>query len=136
MLNILKQQYGYLISRPKFAKSKISNVMNTGQSVLTIFRYPLVPGWNKKEVNIYIVIPCGYPVACPRHFFTDPLTLANGSMPSCTSWWGGCYTCDYCIEGIPTGSQWWSLNISNWNPNRDILRGYVGAIERRLKITI
>lgn len=97
-----------------------------GTVLIIIPRMPLPPGWSRPEVDVWFVVPLGYPVASPDTFWTQAdLRLWNGGFPANTQ-----------LNANYGGSElglWFSVHPSAWNPNRDNLLTYVRLIESRLR---
>lgn len=93
---------------------------------VSIPNYPLPAGWNKQTINVYFVVPAGYPTAKPDCFWTDrDLLLANGATPANAS--------VNVAHGEPEQLLWFSYHLSSWNPNTDNLLTYVRVIQKRLE---
>lgn len=85
------------------------------------------------HAKVYFVVPCSYPGPSPcGSFFTQPMDLANGCHPRGTSHWEGCWSVDYNISIVPSGSQWWRLDLHRWDGQRDTLLTYARVIKQRL----
>ena len=97
-----------------------------GTALVQLRDFVLPAGWNKRQTNVYFLVPVGYPVARPDTFWTDPgLCLASGAIPANT---GGKQE-----SGVPPNLLWFSWHPSTWNPNRDTLVTYAEMIGRRFE---
>jgi len=106
-----------------FARAELIQIPN-GTYLVKLYDFRLPKGWNQQTVNVYFLLPVGYPVARPDTFWTDPgLTLLNGGPPANTG--------TNQPEGVPPGLLWFSWHPSAWNPNRDTLSTYVAIIRQR-----
>ena len=79
---------------------------------LVVKRWKLVPGWNKKEARILLLIPPGYPTTPPDNFFTDAdFRLEGGAQPGSTS-----------FASPVDGQQWlqfsYHVEASDWQPDK------------------
>lgn len=128
--------------------------------LVTIHRFPLPSGvWRDQEcvsvkpnhlggtdtrfedreiltrAKVYFVVPCSYPGAWPcSGFFTQPMRLVRGGTPRGSCWWHGCWSVDYNVSCVPSGSQWWRLNLYKWDSQRgDTLLSYARVIQQRLR---
>lgn len=85
---------------------------------LIIKRWPLVPGWNKPETAVLILIPSGYPAIPPDNVYTDAdLCLADGREPG-----NAAGVIDH------NGRRWrqfsYHVDPNEWQPDADPLRGH------------
>lgn len=98
---------------------------------LIIKRYRLIPGWNKTEIPVLVMIRPGYPTTPPDNFYVDnDLRLANGQDPSNAS-----------RNQVQLGRPWlmfsYHVDESEWKPQPEVLEGhnlltYLLGVERRL----
>lgn len=136
------QQFEAFLSR-KNLRGSLSAEMNMGRRIVTIENVPIPKpakgfAWNVEKATILFQVPCGYPNAHPEHFWTledftygtAPCSPSRGSMERYWAWTRWCYEHD----GIPDDARWWRLNLQAWNPSRDGLVQYFGAIRHRLSV--
>ncbi len=95
-----------------------------GVGNVVFHRYPVPPGYSKRESGLLIRAPLSYRSGGPDMFWMDPdLTLAGGGFPAQG-------------EHIEThlGRTWrrFSWHPSRWNPAADDLLTYVEFIDNRL----
>lgn len=97
-----------------------------GTALVAIPGFPLPSGWNVPSVDVYFLVPLGYPVARPDCFWTDAsLRLLGGSMPANTGSNSG--------HGLSSEKLWFSWHASTWNPSLDDLLTYSHLIRTRLR---
>jgi len=96
-----------------------------GTFVITIPFIPLNGGWNQDRVSVAFIAPVGFPLSQPDCFWTDDsLRLANGGLPKNTG-----------FQTPPFASNpklWFSWHLAAWNPARNSLKSFIGAIRERL----
>lgn len=103
----------------------------SGAALLMIPEFRLPPGWSATSTCVRFIVPVGYPGPYPDCFWASSgLRLDNGQMPQSSQ----------DPNAIPeTGYQgiWFSWHVNdahlNWNPNRDTLTTWVGAIQERFR---
>ncbi len=89
-----------------------------GLDWVLIRRRPLVPGWNKGETTVLVLIPPGYPVTPPDNFYADPdLRLANGQLP-------GNASPNQTVLGRPWLQFSYHVEGGDWRPHADVLQGH------------
>jgi hypothetical protein len=94
-------------------------------------RFPLPPGWSKREAQILVLLPPGYPTTPPDNFFADnDLRLADGRLPTNAS-----------SDQRQVGRTWLQFShhveANEWRPSVELLRGhnlltFLLAVELRL----
>ncbi len=83
-----------------------------------IKRLPLVPGWNKGETSVLVLVPAGYPVTPPDNFYVDnDLRLAGGQIPGNT-------TPNQAVLGRAWMQFSYHVEGSDWRPHADMLQGH------------
>ena len=99
----------------------------SGATLIVIPNVDLPTGWSKNTTTVLFLAPVGFPHAQPDCFWVDAdLRLSAGEMPQNTR-----------MEPIPdtsTTTLWFSWHLTHpWNPNRDTLSTWFGAIRNRLR---
>lgn len=95
------------------------------QIFVTFEKYPLPPGWSKKETRLLLITDISYPNSKMDMFWVDPdLRLDGERIPQA----GGT------IE-THVGKQWqrFSWHVQKWNPAVDNVITYLGTVDARLK---
>jgi hypothetical protein len=81
-------------------------------------RWKLVPGWNKAETQVLVLLPPGYPTTPADNFHTDAdLRLANGSQP-------GSASSTYSHNGRQWSQFSYHVESGDWKPHADPLLGH------------
>lgn len=80
--------------------------------------WDLIPGWNKTQTRVLVLLAPGYPTTAPDNFYTDnDLRLANGTVPGNTS-----------PGQSVAGGQWlqfsYHIQAGDWQPHADPLQGH------------
>ena len=93
-----------------------------------IKKWRLIPGWNKEETRVLILIPPGYAVTPPDNFHTDPdLAVKGGAQPGNTS-------ATQPISGQPWLQFSYHIEASDWQPeNGHNVLTFLGGVDRRLR---
>jgi len=92
---------------------------------IIIQKYPLPPGWNKKETRLLLISDVSYPNSKLDMFWVDvDLKLDGDRVPQA----GGT------VENY-RGQQWqrFSWHVQNWNPARDNVITYLDTVDARLR---
>ena len=98
---------------------------------IIINRYKLMPGWNKQEIPVLLIIPPGYPTTPPDNFYTDPELRVGqqNTMAGATS------------IATMLDKQWlqfsYHVEATDWKPNADLLLGhnlltFIQGVKQRL----
>ena len=79
------------------------------------------PEYQEQDINIYVIIPSGYPFTCPDRFYTDGVHFHNGlQLPM---------TWPYIMNSLWHGTKYMhGFTVTTWNPNTDTLYSYVFAM--------
>jgi hypothetical protein len=105
--------------------------VGTNLEWVVINQYPLVPGWNKTETPVLLMIPPGYPATPPDNFYVDPdLRIGqDNTMANATS------------IATMLDKQWvqfsYHVEASEWKAHPDLLLGhnlltFIHAVKQRL----
>jgi E2/UBC family protein E len=97
---------------------------------ILIHRFPLPPGWNRRETELLVLVPPGYPTTPPDNFFVrEGLRVADGSTPN-----------NYTEGQSVLGGKWaqFSFHAQAWDPKADPEDGdglatFLLAVEGRLR---
>ena len=128
-MSIVDEQFAELqrqgVCQKWFAEATLTHLSN-GTAIIHLRDYGIPQGWDRRKVNLYFVVPIGYPVARPDTFWVDAdLRLASGAQPTSTG--------RNAADGVPANLLWFSWHASTWNPNQDKLVTYVAMIARRFE---
>jgi hypothetical protein len=111
--------------RQRVGNLHVQEVQGSG-SIVRIPDVALPDGWNKRQTQVTLVAPEGYPFAKPDCFWTDDdLRLANGALPQNSQ-------LNNPIPGAPGNCLWFSWHVEPWNPNQDDLVTWFTLIKQRL----
>jgi hypothetical protein len=82
--------------------------------------------WNQPSATIWLVLPCGFPLASPENFFVRHLRLAHGGDPGHTSTMGPTHH--------SRGLGWTKCfnRPLRWDPNSDTITTWVHVCQRWL----
>jgi len=123
---IIEKQF--LEIKEHYQSSTIKELLD-GKFLITVPDVVIPEGWNKKQVTIWFIVPLGYPVAKPCHFWSDEdLRLIDGIT----------------VSNIPLNASftqtpneevklWFSWCPNTWNPNRHDLLTYLNIIKTRFR---
>jgi hypothetical protein len=103
----------------------------SGAALFTIPDFKLPPGWSAISTCVRFIVPVGYPGPFPDCFWASSgLRLTNGQMPQATQ-------DPHQIPETALHGLWFSWHVTdahaNWNPNRDDLNTWIGAIAERFR---
>lgn len=114
-----------------------------GDQLVVVPSVLLPKGYDATICTVLFIAPCGFPAACPRHFFTDiEIRLANGMLPHYTRAFVRAERA-YIGEDLIAFDRWkdwpawkqamrWFWKVQMWYPNRDTLFTFMNAIRMRL----
>ncbi len=98
----------------------------SGNQIFVIFeKYPLPPGWNKRETKLLLITDISYPNSRMDMFWVDPDLRLNGDrIPQSGN-----------VIETYLGQKWqrFSWHVQKWNPAIDSLITYLGTVDARLR---
>lgn len=103
-------------------------VAEGGQSGVVLRDYQLPPGrYDRDRVDILIMLPAGYPDACPDMFFAEPwIRFQDGRNPVNAD-----------VTQVFAGRSWqrWSRHSQQWRPGIDGLRTMIARVRHALEVS-
>lgn len=103
-------------------------VAEAGQPGVVLRAFPLPAGrFNRERVDILVLLPPGYPDACPDMFYAYPwICCPDGRSPLNAD-----------VEHVFAGRRWqrWSRHSQEWRPGIDGLRTMVARIRHALEVS-
>jgi hypothetical protein len=98
----------------------------TGNQIFIVFdKYPLPPGWNKRETRLLLITDISYPNSRMDMFWVDPDLRLNGER---IAQGGG-------VIETHLRQQWqrFSWHVQRWNPAVDNVISYLGTVDAGLR---
>jgi hypothetical protein len=103
-------------------------VGEAGQPGVVLREFPLPAGrYNRERADILVLLPPGYPDACPDMFYAAPwICFPDGRSPLNAD-----------VEHVFAGRRWqrWSRHSQEWRPGIDGLRTMVARIRHALEVS-
>ena len=99
---------------------------NGGGLLLVVYDFQLPEMYNPKAVHLLVIIPAGYPNACPDMFWTIPdVKLQNGSFPRAAE--------HHEVHGGRNWQRWSRHFTGRWRAGIDNMRSYFASVRAELR---